>query len=636
MTISHRKSFPRLRVLTALVALAACGAANAQYAKLDAALSDMVDQQARRQLRSLAVEADEMKPYVRSLSDAQGRVLVDIYLEAGTSVDDFKASLEAAGAQVTGVNRAFANGAISAYVPATALASLSGANGLHLMKLTRRPHRNVGATTSQGATVMRANVANAAGWTGAGITVGVLSDSYDQSPLSFTTVRAANDIASGDLRPPKFVIDITADPSNTDEGRAMMQIVQDVAPAADQCFATAFAGEAAFADNIRTLRTNPACRADVIVDDVFYYDEPFFSDGQVAQAVNDVVTSTSLAGRPVSYFSSAGNQGSAGGGGAIDVPVATFSTSPTNLGNINLATLSGCTSSPSAGSTKANVAGGFLDFGGGTYALPVTYNGAGSTLLMQWDDLFYQGKVTTDLNFYLINAAGNCVFTFATNNIAADFATEIVGLSGGASGTYRIMVGRTSAGTKLASRVRLVSLEGWGGAPFQVRSSPTTFGHSAAAGANSVAAYRYSFPATQQNPFVPAFESFSSPGPVTIAFDAAGNRLPFPETRKKPDMAAPDGGNTTFFFPNSDYEGDGFNNFFGTSAAAPHAAAVAALMLQKAGGPGSITPKQMKSLLQSTPAARVIPFSGGPAVKTWSAFDGFGLIDAVNGLNKLP
>lgn len=628
----------RLRLLAlAAAALAACGTAQAQHAKLDAALSDLVDAQSRRiAARSLAADPDAFQPLVQSLADSDGRVLVDIYLQAGASLDGFKAALIAAGAKVTGVNPAFANGAISAYVPTSALASLSGQDGLHLMKLTRRPQRNVGAVTSQGAPVLRSNVANAAGWLGTGITVGVLSDSYDASPLSFTTVRAANDIATGDLRPPKFVIDIGASPNNTDEGRAMMQIVQDVAPGADQCFATAFAGEAAFAANIRTLRTDPACAADVIVDDVFYYDEPFFSDGQVAQAVNDVVNSTTLAGRPVSYFSSAGNQGSAGGDGSIDVPLATFSTSPSNLGNVNLASLATCTSSPSSGSTKANTGGGFLDFGGGTYALPVTYSGAGSTLLMQWDDLFYQGKVTTDLNFYLINAAGNCVFTFATNNIAADFGMETVGLSGGASGTYRIMVGRTSAGTKLASRVRLMNLGGWGGAPFQVRNSPTTFGHSAAAGANSVAAYRYTFPAAQQSPFVPAFESFSSPGPVTIVFDAAGNRLAVPETRKKPDFAAPDGGNTTFFYPNSDYEGDGFNNFFGTSAAAPHAAGVAALMLQKAGGPGSLTPKQIKSVLQTTPAARVVPFSGGSPVKGWSLYDGFGLIDAINALNKLP
>ncbi|OWQ93805.1 hypothetical protein CDN99_05045 [Roseateles aquatilis] len=634
------KSIHRLRLLSALVALAACGAANAQQVKFDGALSDLLDaQQAKqagqfkRQLRSLSADADAPQASYDQLTDSEGRVLVDIYLDGSSSIEDFKASLIAAGANVTGVNPAFANGAISAYVPTSALAGLAATNGLKLAKLTKRPQRNVGLTTSGGTLTLRSNVANAAGWLGTGITVGVLSDSYDGSPTSFTTVRAANDIASGDLRPPKFVIDLPVASGNTDEGRAMMQIVQDVAPGADQCFATAFAGEAAFAANIRTLRTNPACNADIIVDDVFYFDEPFYSDGQVAQAVNDVVNSTTLAGKQVSYFSSAGNQGSAGGYGSVDVPNATFSTAPTGLGNINLTTLTGCTSSPSAGSTKGDVAGGFLDFGGGTYALPVTYNGSGSKLIMQWDDAFYQGKVTTDLNFYLINSAGNCVFTFASNNIAGDYGMESVSLSGGATGAYRIMVGRTSSGTKQASRVRLVNLGGWGGAAFQVRSSPTTFGHSAAAAANSVAAYRYT---TSASAIIPAFESFSSPGPVTIALDAAGNRLPVAETRKKPDFAAPDGGNTTFFYPGSDYEGDGFPNFFGTSAAAPHAAAVAALMLQKAGGPGTLTPKQIKTLLQTTPSARVIPYSGGAAVKGWSLFDGFGLIDAVNALNKLP
>lgn len=625
-----------LPIAAALLLAGTASLAQAQLAKLDAPLSDLVQSLKTRSTARLAASGPQAA--IAPMTDSDGRILVDMYLDNGTDIDTFLTRLKAAGANVTGVNRAYRNGAVSAYMPLVQVESFAANAGLRLMKMTVRPQRNVGKVTSQGATLMRANLVNASGFTGNGITVGVLSDSYNASPNSFTTIRAANDIVSGDLKTPKYVLDIAPDTYLTDEGRAMMQIVQDVAPGADQCFATAFTGESAFADNIRTLRTNPACRADVIVDDVFYYDEPYFSDGQVAQAVNDVATSTTLPGKKVAYFSSAGNQGAVGGGGSIDVPHATFSTSPTGLGNINLASAATCTSSPSSGSSKADVGGGWLDFGGGVYSKAVTYSGGDTTMVLQWDDPFFASAVSTDLNWYLFNATGNCVFAFATDNISTDDAIEYAGLRGGAPGTYRIMVARTSAGSHLATRVRLVNFEGYGGAPFQIPDSPVTFGHSAAAGASSVAAYRYTYPASQTNPYIPRLESFTSPGPVTIAIDAAGKRLAAPEIRKKPDLAAPDGGNTTFFYPSSDFENDGFPNFFGTSAAAPHAAGVAALLIQKAGGPNSLTPKQVKSLLQTAAPAR-IPYNspaGTAASKVWSAYDGFGLIDAVTTLGKLP
>jgi hypothetical protein len=209
-------------------------------------------------------------------TDQQGRVLVDIYLDGTLGSNQFTASLAAAGASITGVNPDFRYGAVSAFIPTSAIQTIAGISGLNVMKLAARPQANVGLVTSQGTKVLHSDTANANGFTGSGITVGVLSDSYNTSPTTFTTIRAANDIASNDLKAPKFVIDLAPAATNTDEGRAMMQIVHDVAPNADLCFATAFAGESSFASNIRTLRTNPACGADVIVDDIFYFDRTFF------------------------------------------------------------------------------------------------------------------------------------------------------------------------------------------------------------------------------------------------------------------------------------------------------------------------------------------------------------------------
>ena len=83
-----------------------------------------------------------------------------------------------------------------------------------------------------------------------------------------------------------------------DEGRAMAQIVHDLAPGARLAFATASSGELDFADNIRDLAT---ANSDVIVDDVTYFDEPFFQDGPIAVAVNDVVADG------VTYVSHAAN-----------------------------------------------------------------------------------------------------------------------------------------------------------------------------------------------------------------------------------------------------------------------------------------------------------------------------------------
>jgi subtilisin family serine protease len=94
---------------------------------------------------------------------------------------------------------------------------------------------------------------------------------------------------------------------------------------------------------------------------------------------------------------------------------------------------------------------------------------------------------------------------------------------------------------------------------------------------------------------------------------------------------APDGTDTTFFCPPSpstpsscDVDGNGFPNFFGTSAAAPHAAAVAALMLQ---ADPTTTPQNVYGILEIT-AIDMGPLS-------FDFDSGFGLIQAEPALAAL-
>jgi hypothetical protein len=102
---------------------------------------------------------------------------------------------------------------------------------------------------------------------------------------------------------------------------------------------------------------------------------------------------------------------------------------------------------------------------------------------------------------------------------------------------------------------------------------PTIFGHNGAANAVSTAAIPY------DNAAVP--ETYSSRGPIAYYFGPVTGNTPAaalatPQVLNKPDLAATDNVQTTFFIDNS----SGVYRFGGTSAAAPHGAAVAALQRQ--------------------------------------------------------
>jgi Ca2+-binding RTX toxin-like protein len=495
-------------------------------------------------------DATALDPGDPNVAVLGGRLTIVDAVAAG-DVAVLQAELEAIGMQVTAVM----GGTVSGLIPMLAIPEMAALPSLAFAAPVYNTGLNVGRTTSQGDAALRADDARASfGVTGAGVTIGTLSDSFD------CLGGAAADVASGDL--PAGILVLADEPgcsSGTDEGRGMMQLIADVAPGAAQAFHTAFGGTADFAQGIIDLAV---AGANVIVDDVIYFNEPMFQDGPIAQAVDTVV------GMGVAYFSSAGNDGR-------DAYESTFRPGQV-FANGQIASATG------APRFFGGTAHDFDPGPGSDLFQRVTIPpGSQLTLSFQWDSPFFSvsggGGSPNDLDIYLLNDAGNRVVAASADDSMGRDAVEILSFtnpSGSAVSTFNLMITKFSGADP--GLLKYVAFEFGGTIQEFDTASGSLFGHANAAGAEAVAAAFYGrTPEFGVNP--PRVEPFSSAGPTPTLFDPLGNRVA--ETRMKPEITSIDGANTTFF-GGGDVEGDRFPNFFGTSAAAPHAAAVAVLMLE--------------------------------------------------------
>ena len=676
---------------------------------------------------------------------ASGNILVRVHFNGQATYGASRAAIVAAAPslKITAEDQKYQSGVLNAYVSVDDVPALARAQGVGVVALELVPEvqraavapapnvtvgqnvPNLGTTFDQGVFQHRVDTFNkfytpssTLDYEGQGMQIGFISDSYNRT----TTITAETDVTNNDLpgaaanpvnTTPVYLFLENPATGGTDEGRAMVQIGYRMAPKAALAFGSANGGEVGFANVIRGLsgisgftNSGQTFAADVVVDDVSYFDEPLWQDGIIALGVEDAVTAG------VSYFSSAGNNigtnsydsvfnfvangtglTAAAGNTALagtninlaNVPAALYAggfhnfapagrprdvaqtwgsiaTSGTNqpyttiqwddpynqttsfntpaiyTANGNIAANSGAsqtftTPSLTAGQnyvitetatnssgfdgivtvtdpngtvvinaqdTEADETINFFPTVTGAYTITVSaYATSGGTYAIN----VYTGnnkRLSTDYNVLVFDSTGNylpgssLVANNVTNNVPYDIARTFLAATE-TTGTVQYVVSRGntpaagSFGTRFRIDVRGNGAGGVGPVEYFTVNQANTKGHSTSPNCNGTAAY------SVFRPSIP--EYFTSPGPATKFYDKNGNRLATPDVRLKPVIGAADAANTSFFASDSNSDIDTKPNFGGTSAAAPHAAAIATLVLQSHGGRRSLTPAQVTSIL---------------------------------------
>jgi hypothetical protein len=472
--------------------------------------------------------------------DAKERALVDVYVRGpvGAAAD----ALRAAGMTVTVATSKAPVPMVEGWLPVDLADAVAKLDVVRAVVPVMGSGSNAGSVQTEGDAAHRGGHARmilpGGGPTGAGVDVGVISTSYNRVGSGI-----AGSQNTGDL---PFGISLLKDgpAGSNDEGRAMAEIMYDMAPNIPiMVFASGSGGPAEKADSINQL----ANRTEVIADDTFYLGEPFFQDGVVAQAVD------AAHDKGVAYIVAAGNR-------ARQAWTGTYRPSTAAPGYNNFSS----SGDDSFQSIHTVPPGDFIEIN------------------FQWAEPW--GRATTDLDVSLDNVANGASLASDTT------ANNITGIPS----AYMFWRNTTTAPVQVEMRVRRFSgtnapfmkyiARDMTGSAFTIdeyatNSSAVDPDAAMAKGAIAVAAVNWNDPGNNDP------EAFSSRGNPFRLFDKDGNSIGL-DVRRAPKVAGADAVYTTV---------PGFQPFFGTSAAAPHIAAIATLM--KSARPAITVDEIYKALL---------------------------------------
>ncbi len=518
--------------------------------------------------------AEGLTPFARF--DQQGRV--EVYITLGQVNESTLNALRETGVEIEIYDAS--QRLVQGWIAPSQVQAVADLPSATFVDLPNYGMTSAGSVTTQGDAVIRADQVRAQGFTGSGVNVGVLSNGVNGLTSS---------IASGDLPPAGIIMPaapltgggialdsplpgatgFTSTPvdrpdlTTGSEGLALLEIIHDIAPDAQLFFAP---GGTTLADQ-RAIRWLKSQGVKVVADDHFFLNAgPYDGTSAISQEASSAVASG------VSYFVAVGNLAQQHYRGLF-------------------------TDTDGDGFHEFDVSLGLPRVDNAGETLNVTVQpGEIIVVYLQWSDPF--GASTNNYDLCVNDPPDDPtahVFCSTTLQTGIQNPTEALAIQRTAPtpGTLGISINKVGMPAPRIFDLFIFTTKGSPMNEFAVPQGSIPNKFDAAGGVLSVGAVNWQTPNS--------IEFFSSRGPTS-------------DGRLKPELVAPDGVSTSV---------PGFTPLFGTSAAAPHAAGAAALLLS---ANPTLTPPQLSAILTAT----AVPLGFPSPNNTF----GFGRVDALLALTS--